>query len=79
MMYSPIAATFARDAVERQFPPATPKRSSERQAVLGAQPTRWTLRVAGARALRGLADRLEPRGVRPDPSDWRAFPRRRAS
>jgi hypothetical protein len=50
----PIAAMFARDAVERQFQPGEPR---GRRAAAGGK-------VAAAAVLRGLADRLDPRPVR---------------
>jgi hypothetical protein len=48
----PIAALIARNAVERQFQPGDP---SGRKALV---------RGAAAAALRGLADRLDPRPVK---------------
>jgi hypothetical protein len=46
----PIAALIARDAIEQQF-------SGEQAA---ERPPRRRVRLAGARALRWVADRLEP-------------------
>jgi hypothetical protein len=65
MTHTPIAALIARDAVERQFRPSTPTRPEELQAEPAAGPTRPTWRAPAARALRRLADRLEPRPLRP--------------
>jgi hypothetical protein len=57
MTTAPIAALLARDAVEQQFRESAP-----------AQPARGRVRLAGAQALRRLADRLEPRSLRPEPA-----------
>lgn len=48
----PIAAMMARDAVEQQFREGAPE-----------QPPHGRVRLAGARALRGLAERLEARSL----------------
>jgi hypothetical protein len=60
----PIAALLARDAVERQFQPKNLGGRNAEHRVPQAQ----TLRVAAARALHRVADRLEPRRVSPGPS-----------
>jgi hypothetical protein len=57
MSNAPIAALMARDAVERQFRGNVP-----------AQPAPGRARLAGARALRRLADRLDPRSLSPEPA-----------
>ena len=66
MTYLPIAALFARDAVEEQLDggrlsgqrAATPRAElAERTSV---RPTRSRVRAAGAYVLRRLADQLEP-------------------
>jgi hypothetical protein len=54
MTQLPIAALMARDAVEQQFREAAPE-----------QPAPGRVRLAGARTLRRLADRLEPRSLSP--------------
>jgi hypothetical protein len=62
MSYLPIAALLARNAVEEQF------REGAEPQLRGAaaeQPPPGRLRLAGARALRRLADRLEPRPLSP--------------
>jgi hypothetical protein len=68
----PIAAMFARDAVERQFEAPDPNASKAvaggRPAELAAQPGSRKVRGAAAAALRGLADRLDPRPVRTQPA-----------
>ena len=66
MTYVPIAALFARDAVEEQLDGGRP--SGQRAATSGAQctsaaPARGRVRAAGARVLRRLADQLEPMPV----------------
>lgn len=55
MSTAPIAALMARDAVEQQFRGNAP-----------AQPSRSRVRLAGARVLRRLADRLEARSLSPE-------------
>jgi hypothetical protein len=57
MSTAPIAALLARDAVEQQF-----------QQSKAVRPVRAGVRVAGARVLRRLADRLEARSLSPAPA-----------
>lgn len=63
MTYVPIAALFARDAVEEQLDGG--RLSGQRATTSGAQrtsagPARGRVRAAGAHVLRRLADQLEP-------------------
>jgi hypothetical protein len=55
-----IAAIFARDLSERQFGAAAPRSTRTRAAVSAAAEKRAPLRRTTVRALRSLADRLEP-------------------
>ena len=73
----PIAALIARDAVEQQFrgKDAARQQSGGKDAVrqqfreiAPEQLARGRARLAGARALRRLADRLEPRSLSPEPA-----------
>jgi hypothetical protein len=66
MFELPILARQARDLVEAQFAaaerPRGPARATSRAARAGASASApGALRVASARVLRALADRLEPR------------------
>jgi hypothetical protein len=66
MTYLPIAALFARDAVEEQLDQGrvSRERASTPRAELAepttGHPARSRVRAAGAHVLRRLADRLEP-------------------
>jgi hypothetical protein len=62
MSYLPIAALLARDAVKEQFREGP---EQQRRGAAAEQPAPGRLRLAGARALRRLADRLEPRSLSP--------------
>jgi hypothetical protein len=55
-----IAAHFVRDMTERQFGAAAPQPTRTRAAVPAVAEKRAPVRRTTVRALRSLADRLEP-------------------
>ena len=60
MLYLAIASRIARDLTEQQFGAAAPRSTTTQAEVSAAAEPRAPLRRTTVRALRGLADRLEP-------------------